>query len=378
MEVNDFLGSFAQENVSFRTQIVRTSSFGDNFWTPMIFVEQDRFVDATAEVWEEAPGLSTCKVLVVNADTYAAYTSGLLKAWLYDLFVSGFTGNCILAAPATKVTTPAANDAFVTAMNAAYDVLKPYGYHKTVCAGGDAAISPLYAVALATKCAEDEFLSGAPLFPCTNATPASDPIYTALHTAGKDAFLAYQADSTRNAALFAVGQALSIYNGSKTPVGNSLDMISTQNITASGADGANPSDGTKTLMKNAHIQYYKTVGNNSSAVAGEGGATINDKVYAAYWILAYITYMTKVKVAGLLTSGNFRKNASNYDSIVAILSTQLSAFAGMLEDIVISAPAYEDLPEASSDSLVIPNAWSARYVDQLHNVTITGMLYIGV
>ena len=100
MDTNDFLGSFAQENVSFATQIVKTSSVGDNFWTAMIFVESDRFVTATAaNGWEDAPGLSSCKVLVVDADTYSEYTTGLLASWLYDLFCNGFTGNCILVAP---------------------------------------------------------------------------------------------------------------------------------------------------------------------------------------------------------------------------------------------------------------------------------------
>ena len=37
MDTNDFLGSFAQENVSFSTQIVRTASVGDNYWTAMVF-----------------------------------------------------------------------------------------------------------------------------------------------------------------------------------------------------------------------------------------------------------------------------------------------------------------------------------------------------
>ena len=380
MDTNDFLGSFAQENVSFSTQVVRTASVGDNFWTPMIFVEKDRFVDATVAGWEDAPGLSSCRVLVVTADTYAQFTTGLLASWLYDLFCNGFTGNCILVAPNAKVTTPAAGDAFKTAMDAAYDVLKPYGYHKTVCAGGDSAVYPAYAVALATKCAEDTYLSGAPLLPVVGTNPnlSTDPLYSALKTANKDAFMSWHSDSTHNAALYSLGLALAVINGSSTSVGNGMDMTASSNITASNG-GVNPTLAQKNTLKPAFVQYFKTVGDNTGNVAAETDKTILGKVYSAYWILAYITYMTKVRVAQMITQRNFFKNAMNYAAIVSTMEEIIARFVdgGMLTELNISAPAYADLPEAADDEIVIPNAWSATYVNHLRKVTITGTLYIG-
>ena len=98
MDKNDFLGSFAQENVVFQTQIIRTAIVGDNFWKVMIFVENSRFVTSSAPEWVEAPGLTGVKCCTVTADTYSALTTGLLKSWLYDLFANGFTGDCILVA----------------------------------------------------------------------------------------------------------------------------------------------------------------------------------------------------------------------------------------------------------------------------------------
>ena len=47
MDTNDFLGSVAQEDVAFTTRVVKTSAVGDNFWKVMVFIESDRFVDAS-------------------------------------------------------------------------------------------------------------------------------------------------------------------------------------------------------------------------------------------------------------------------------------------------------------------------------------------
>ena len=426
METNDFLGSFAQENVSFSTQIIKTASVGDNFWTVMVFVESDRFVTATTDNgWEDVPGLSGCKALVVTAETYSQYTSGLLASWLYDLFANGFTGNCILVAPAASnapdidvytVVTPAGEEnpsaldwyeyesgtasykkssdasveeaktyytktvvsGFIDAMNKAYDVLKPYAYHKTVCAGAETSVTPSYAVALAKKCAQDTYMSGAPMLPCVTEKAETDPLYSALKSASADAFMAWHSDSTRNGALYSLGLALAVYNGSGTPVGNAMDMTASANITASNG-GANPTVTQKNSMKAANIQYFKTVGDSSGNVAAESDETINGKVYAAYWVLAYITYMVKVGIAQLITQRNFFKNSTNYTKMLGIMQKYLGSFgaAGVLTDIRYSAPAYEALPEAADDEIIVPNAWSAVYVNHLRKVTITGTLYIG-
>lgn len=423
MDTNDFLGSFAQENVSFSTQIVKTALVGQNFWTALIFVESDRFVTAdAAHGWEDCPGLPSCKVIALTADNYSELTSGLLASWLYDLFCNGFTGNCILAAPASKdapdvehydrvtpnpganpqaagwyelvagdyelttdttvdesktyyekVTTPG----FIAAMEEAYDVLKPYAYHKTVCAGGNLEIPASYAISLAKKCMQDEYLSGAPMLPQSDPTLA-EGLYPQLKAANADAFMGWHSDSTRNPALYSLGLALAVLNGSGTSVGNGMDMTASGNITPSN-NGVNPTLAQKSILKGAFVQYFKTVGDNTGNVAAETDKTINGKVYAAYWILAYITYMTKVRIAQLITQRNFFKNAGNYGTIVQILKDVISMFgrAGVLASIDVSAPAYANLPEAVDDQIIIPNAWSASYVNHLRRVTITGTLYIG-
>ena len=128
MDPNDFLGSFAQENVSFTTKVIRTAVVGDNFWKVMIFVENNRFVNSDTEYWIGVPGSSTLKALTVTVDDYAEHTSGLLRSWLYDLFCTGFNGDCILVACGTNITDD--NASFITSMETAYDLLKAYAYHK--------------------------------------------------------------------------------------------------------------------------------------------------------------------------------------------------------------------------------------------------------
>lgn len=391
MDTNDFLGSFAQENVSFTTRVVKTSAVGDNYWKVMIFVESDRFVDTSGDEWTLVPGSSTIKALSVNASDYAGYTSGVLQSWLYDLFCNGFTGDCILVACAPHSEDTSSAD-FIEAMETAYELVKAYAYHKTVCAApkleigtGSFAVDADVAVSLATLCGTDKgLLSSAPYLPFTTATPnnpESDTLYNALKTAGKDAFMSAHQDVTRNAALYSLGLAMSTLNGSGTCVGNSMDMTKSIMITGSGPSGTNLSKGIRDTLKGLNIQTFKPVGDNSGNVAATGAKTLNGDVVQAIWIVAYITYMVKVEVARMITEPNFLRNASNYANIVATMIAYIQKFgdAGSrrLENIQSKAPAFASLPTAADDVIIIPDAWSAKYIDQVRDVQITGTLYIG-
>lgn len=435
MDTNDFVGSFAQENVSFTTRIIKTSQVGDNYWKVMVFIEKDRYVDTTTAEWELVPGSSSIKALSVSADDYANYTTGLLRSWLYDLFCNGFTGDCILVACAdhsssqtvivwssdgstfyedaemtipatipegkTPVTTGVENQysyevdpsaaEFIEAMDEAYELLKAYAYHKTVCAmptisleSENTAIDTSVAVELATLCATDHgLLSSAPYYPFSTNQPqdvTSDPLYAALKQSGKDAFFSAHQDSTRNAALYSLGLAMSNLNGSGTCVGSSLDMAKSAMITSSGPNGTNLSKGIRSILKNAHIQSFKPVGDNSGNVAAIGAETINGDVVQATWIIAYITFMTKVAVAKMITVPDFLKNADNYARIVGVMIAYVQKFgdsgSGRLKDIQSTAPAFGVI-SSKQDEIIIQDAWSARYVDQVRNVAITGALYIG-
>lgn len=391
MDTNDFLGSFAQENVSFTTRVVKTSAVGDNYWKVMIFVENDRFVDTSGDDWTLVPGSSTIKALSVNASDYAGHTSGVLQSWLYDLFCNGFTGDCILVACAAH-SEDESSEEFITAMETAYELVKAYAYHKTVCAApkleigtGAFAVDTEVAVALAGLCGTDKgLLSSAPYLPFTTSTPnnpESDALYSALKGSGKDAFMSAHQDVTRNAALYSLGLAMSTLNGSGTCVGNSMDMTKSIMITSSGPSGTNLSKNIRDTLKGLNIQTFKPVGDNSGNVAATGAKTLMGDVVQATWIVAYITYMVKIAVARMITEPNFLRNASNYTDIVAVMIAYIQLFGDSgsrrLENIQARAPAFASLPEAADDVIVIPDAWSAKYVDQVREVQITGTLYIG-
>lgn len=436
MDTNDFLGSVAQEDVAFTTRIVRTAQVGDNFWKAMIFVESDRFVDASAVGWTLVPGSQTIKALTVTADDFADYTTGVLRSWLYDLFCNGFSGDCILVAcaphdaghtvivyssdgttyyedsamsiPATIPSgkTPAATgepnqysyqtdpsaDDFIRKMEEAYGLVKSYAYHKTVCAAPTLALdSAIFSIdtnvapALAKLCANDKgLLSSAPYFPFSTTTPESpesDALYMAIKNSDTDAFFSAHQDATRNGALYSLGLALSTLNGSGTSVGNSMDMAKSSMITSSGPEGTNLSKPVRDMLKSLNIQTFKPIGNNTGDVAAKGASTIKGDVVQATWIIAYVTYMTKVAIAELITVPNFLKNQDNYNRLVGIMMSYLGKFgkngSNRLRDLTSKAPSFEDLPKAAKDVIIIPDAWSATYVDQVREVQITGTLYIG-
>lgn len=428
MDVNNYIGSFADENVAFTAQIIRSRSLGDGFWKLMIFVENDRFVDVTD--WVYVPGSDQkYKALTVTAVDYASHTSGLLRSWLYDFFCNGFSGDCILVACGDKVVetstlvystdretfysdstmqteatipegktpvpTGTANEFvyteygdsadYIAAMEDAYDLLKAYAYHKTVCAGGTYSIDPAIAVALADRCAGDkQLLSGAPYYPFTSQTPAepsTDEVFAALQAASKDAFMSCYADISRNGALYSLGLALVNINGSGTAVGTSLDMIKSNNIASSGPAGTNLTKTVRDVLKSHNIQSFKPVGDNTADVAALGDTTIKGEIVAADWIIAYVTYMTKVRIAKLITVPDFLKNAENYSKIVSVLSLYLPLFgedgSKRLSGMLITAPSFKELPPSDSDEIIIPNAWVATYTDHVRSVKITGSLYIG-
>lgn len=435
MDTNDFLGSVAQEDVAFTTRVVRTSQVGDNFWKVMIFVESDRFVDASATGWTLIPGSTTIKALTVTANDYAEHTTGVLRSWLYDLFCNGFNGDCILVACAphsvgdtvyvyssngtdffsdaemsipveipagkTPVATGVTNqysyqadpsaDSFIAAMEDAYAKLKAYAYHKTVCAAPTLAldapfsVDPAVAVSFAQLCATDKgLLSAAPYLPFTISTPedpTSDALYAALKNAGTDAFMSAHQDTTRNGALYSLGLAMATLNGSGSSVGNSMDMVKSANITPSGAEGQNLPKAIRDVLYAANIQSFKPVGDNSGNVAAKGASTLNGEVVQAIWIASYVTYMVKVAVARMITVPNFLKNQDNYNRIVGVMMSYLAKFgptgSGRLKALTSTAPAFDQLPAAKGDQIIIPDAWKATYVDQVREVQITGTLYIG-
>lgn len=385
MDTNDYLGSFAQENVTFQTQIVKTASVGDNYMKTCIFTTDLNLTADGIAAKVEIPG-STYKALAVTSEDFASYTSGLLQSWLVDLYANGNTYDAILVSVGDGAALPTNDE-----LTAAYEAIKPYAYHKTLVIGKEAGAAPATNADLNTDlitqlislCTADKsILSSAVLLPYSTFTvptgTGDDPIYAVAKD--KFVFMACHTDATRNAALYSLGLALALINGSGTPIGNPMCRPSSSSITQSDATGSN-SKTIRNALNSLNIQTFKPVGDNTGNVCAEGEKCLNGDVYAAQWILAYVTYMVKVGVAQLITgSRTFYKNNNSYQQVLTVLGAQLSKFgssgSGRLENVAITAPGFASLPDSDADELVINNAWKATYVGIVNKVTITGTLYI--
>ena len=395
----DFLGSVAQEDVVFTTTLEYTSNPGDNYYKLLVFVEGN--VDpATGEVVSgrflaDASGFgpaysgSSTQLATVYPDTYATVTKGLLKTWLADFYANNAQQAVYLVAFTDDILNPLDLSVAIPALNAAYDDIKDFAYHKTICAGEDTALLPELAVALAEKCAEDKaLLSAAPYYPLTTSTPEDyqlDPIYAALYAADAtfaktDAFMAAYQVPTRNAALYSLGIALGILNSTGTPVGNSIDYVATSGIGSSGPQGSRLPRSTRDKLKAAYIQFFKPVGDSTGLVDGIGVQTLSGTYMQAVWIVNYINFMSKSLVANFISKPNMMRNADTYSGILRILDGQLRRFSsqgsGRLVNVVISAPPFAELPAAAGDEIIVPNAWKGYYLNQLHKVQVSGTLVI--
>jgi hypothetical protein len=388
---NDYITSFAQENVSFVTRVIRQQSIGDNYWKVMIFVEDDRFVDSTS--WDAVPGVTGAKAFTVTLADYGMYATGILSSWLTCLYANGFAGDCILV---TIGASEATADEKKATLEAVYEVMKPYAYHKAVCVGATGFDSALVQAlgAKANASYDDKMLSSVPYVQMTiseypaggdkaaiKASITTSTEYQNCMLEESDAFMAVHADSSKNAALFSLGIALGYLNGTGLRVGNALEMTKTGNISSSGLDGAAMPRMVREAYEELYIQTFKPVGDNTGFVAGYGEKSLKGEDVVARWVVGYITYMTKVRIAQLLTTPNFRKTELNYKRIVFIMSDIVNTFSldngGCLAGVNITAPPYNQLPPAQNDEIIIEDAWRATFMGVVHDVDITGNLYIG-
>jgi hypothetical protein len=387
---DDFLGSVAQEDVQFVTEIVKTVNPGDNYKHLIAYADDSQFVTGASLANVKDPdGNVVAKFAEVTADGFKDVVKGELLVWLTDYFNAGgnesvYVVNFTMGETGTKAL-----------LTAAFNVTHQWGWFKTICVA-DADVSAMFhldpdaASWLAELCATDKLLSSAPLYPISTPVAegeVTDTAYVAVETAGFDAFWVYhlpvlQADNTtyvvHNGAMVALGLALNVINGSGVYAGNSFDMVATTVISASGVDGGALSATVQAVLKGKNINYFKFVGDTTGAVDLRGGKTSKGDLMSAMWIVNYCNFYNKVMVANYMSRRNVYKSAVTYNVILAILIKTVSRFvtSGRLKDFGITAPAYADLPPAEADEIVVPNAWEATYQDDLRTVKVYGTLYI--
>ena len=192
----------------------------------------------------------------------------------------------------------------------------------------------------------------------------------------------YNPDTDINPALAQLGSTLSKVNATGTPVGNSVDMAGFNTIEASGSldeegNRLNLTATEKAALDDQKIGYDTWVGDGTENVLTEGSLYANGDSVGAEWVKAYITYMCKVRVANLMSRMNVFRNNGTYQAILLILQDVVKGFTdfGRLAEFTITAPAFKDLPK-SGDVITVPDAWSARYIDDVREVNVYGTLYI--
>lgn len=389
---DDFLGSVAQEDVQFITEIVKTVNPGDNFKHLVVYTDHSQIADTSLlAAVKDYDGEVVAHFAEVTADSFKNVVKDELLVWLTDYFTAG--GNESVFVVDVEDTEAPYSKARLTA---AYNMTHQIGWFKSICIPDSSVdtmfhLDPDAAKDLAELCATDELLSSAPLYP--ESMPIADGAHTdtarlAVDAAGFDAFWVYhmpalQADSSyvvHNGAMVALGLALSVVNGSGTYAGNSFDMVATSAITPSGVNGGPLSPTVQGILKNSNTNYFKYVGDTTGDVDLRGGMTAKGEVMSAKWIQSFCNYYNKVMTARYLSQRNIYKSPTTYDVILSILTTTVSKFtdagSGRLTQYALTAPAYADLPSAAKDEIIVPNAWSAVYQDDVRTVKVYGTLYL--
>lgn len=367
--MSEFRDSIAQNNVNFPIETVIEPLAGENYSKVMIFVPLSQ-----AETY--LPGVSGAQaktLTVLNSSNYGVITGGKLKTWLTPFFKNAQVG--VVGIAIYDDGEEATNTLAVV-----YETFKMYAYFKLGLAPADA-YNDLQ-VALSTLCGPDELYSAHLVGTSdTNALAGTSTLMTALTAAGSNARVIYNPDDTINGALAQLGRSLSVVNITGTPVGNDVDMVAFSGIEASGAleDGErkNLTATQKAALDNQNIGYQTWVGDGTENVDTEGSLTLKGESAGANWVKHFITYMCKVRTANYISQMNKFRNNNTYQGIILILNDVVSNFVkmGRLAKYAVTAPVFDDLPK-TGDTIVVPHAWEAEYIDSVREVTVFGTLFI--
>lgn len=382
--MDDFLGSVAQEDVEFSTEVLVTANPGDNYAHLAIYIEKDRFIkDANAFSSVKKGGVAVAEIAEVTSSNYNTVTKGQLATWLAKYFATGTSNSVFLIAFCNKLTTAETFNA--DDLTAAFAATHQLAYFKSILVCTDDKENELLSSAVVELCkatAADTLLSSLPLLP--SYAGATDSLYTTVKASEYDAFFSYKklditnGDELYNPALITLGIALSVINASGVYAGNAFDFVGTNVISASGEDGEALSVTEQSALKNINMQYWKYVGDSTGQTVAYGAKSINGSHMSALWLVAYCNYMCKVRTANYMAGRGVRVNLDSYNAILAMMTNVVSSFslAGILTNFVVTAPAYTDRPASAPDEIIIPNAWQATFQDKLRKVKVTGQLTV--
>lgn len=397
--MNDYKGSVAEQNVSIQTAIAMSTVIGGNFFESILYVT-DRFEsfggdtptypvvtkDSYSDVLDAYAYLSATEKKIIKANLASLYSYGNAKVYIipsteianYKLYAYWtYLDLEYVVADGTSTDYELAASAETTIANAK-DFDKDFT--QLIC---DFPIDPSKArgADTTTLAATYALFSAKTIDALTFVRPAL-PSGTAgsvnAYLDGEGNVIGY------SPALYQLGRTLMSVNESGTPVANPLDMqrVTLQNVLPTASTDPTELMGASKIyadyFKTVNLNYFKPAGIGNGEINNMGGWTSLGNCADANWIVAYVNFMTRVNCAMVMTTGKAKKNAATYQILLSGLNRIIGAFlaTGAIENYKNTAPNFADLPKSNGSTIVIPNAWSAEYIDSLRNVTISGTLTV--
>ena len=397
--MNDYKGSVAEQNVSIQTAISMSTVIGGNFFESILYVT-DRFEsfgedtpaypvvtkDSYSDVLDAYAYLSETEKKIIKANLASLYSYGNAKVYIipsteianYKLYAYWTYLDLEYVVTDGKTTDYAFAESAETTIANAKDFDKDFT--QLIC---DFPINPskTRGADTTTLAATYKLFSAKTIDALTFVRPAL-PSGTAgsanAYLDGEGNVIGY------SPALYQLGRTLMSVNESGTPVANPLDMqrVTLQNVLPTAStdptDLMGASNTYADFFKTVNLNYFKPAGIGNGEIANMGGWTSLGNCADANWIVAYVNFMTRVNCAMVMTNGKAKKNAATYQILLSGLNRIIGAFlaTGAIENYKNTAPKFADLPKSNGSTIVIPNAWSAEYIDSLRNVVISGTLTV--
>lgn len=391
--MEDFKNSVAHLDVDVQTAVSISSIVGENFW---------KFLYVTNET---IPSLSSAKTpLLITADTYSdiidslsiadADKVSLIKKNLASLFeyapnAQGYfiTADtyedfkyyaywCYLETEFELDSGVLKFTSATTAMMTTINEKKDSAFNGFIA---DLAVDSAASVTSAPTSVVDDFMST--LGALTVAIGWFARGATAEYT-WSDADLSIGFSP----ALYQLGRTLGYINAETgNPIGNSTDGVACtfQDVLPTRSTSTSVLVNASALFVNwckaNKVAFFKTVGNGTAQVSCYGGWTIKNTCLTADWIVAYVNYMTKVRVAELITIMNTTRSGLLYNKCLSALDTIITTFVnlGRVKNYEITAPGWAVAQTLGDrETIVIPDAWTGIYVDNDRKVRIQGALTI--
>ena len=394
----DFKNSVAHLDVDVQTAVSVSSIVGENFWKFMYITNET--ITALSE--RTSP-------LLVTADTYSdvidsleiadADKVALMKknlASLFDLAPSAqgyiitadtyakfkyYAYWCYLEAEYEKdaddkLAMTTKTSALFTAMASVYD--NAFSGFVT-----DMAVDAEASITAAPSSDVDDFMAtfGALAFPLTLFARGATEDYewAGTNTSGTEITVGF------SPALYQMGRTLGFINSTGTSIGNSWDTVACafQDVLPSRSTSTSELVNASALFiswcQQNGVVYFKTLGNGTGQIDAYGGWTLKKTCQSAEWIVAYINYMAKVRVAEIMTAMNTYRSGVLYSKCLGVLDTLMSPFVtlGRVYNFTITAPSWAVAQTMGDrETIVIPDAWEGWYRDNNRKVRIQGALNI--